>query len=166
MTFSKACGHITNFTSGHESRLPLIGEQRLTYPDNHIESDNRLCWILGRLNQRFGDNAFYVHLTRDRQKVAESYARRSHFGIMKAYRDGLLLGGQSSQSDLEIANDYIDTIETNINLFLKDKTKTMAFQLEHAKRDFQIFWQRIGAEGDFDKAMQEWDIKYNPSPNK
>lgn len=163
MTFSQACQHITNYTSAHESRLPFIGENRLAYPDNHIESDNRLCWLLGRLEQKYGDDAFYVYLTRDKQKVAESYARRNEFGIMKAYREGILLGGEDSQSELDIALDYIDTIENNIKHFLKDKTNTMQFQLENAKHDFEVFWEGIYAEGNLKNALKEWDIKYNPS---
>lgn len=162
-TFSKACQHMTNYTSAHESRLPLIGKQRLAYPENHIESDNRLSWILGRLDLVYGDDAFYVHLSRDKHKTALSYARRSEFGVMKAYREGILLGGEDSQTDMDIANDYIETIETNIRMFLKNKTHTMQFRLENAKQDFSQFWQRIGAEGDYDKALKEWDTIYNPS---
>lgn len=41
-TFIAACRHITNYSSGHESRATLIGEERLAYPTQHIEADNRL----------------------------------------------------------------------------------------------------------------------------
>ena len=47
----------------------MIGPERLDYPDQHIESDNRLAWYAGRLEKRYGDDAFYVHLKRDRQRV-------------------------------------------------------------------------------------------------
>ncbi|MCU7891439.1 MAG: hypothetical protein KZQ78_07430, partial [Candidatus Thiodiazotropha sp. (ex Ustalcina ferruginea)] len=93
-TFIQACQHITNFTAGHESRSTLTGEQRLAYPANHIEADNRLCWLLGHLDRQFGNNAIYVHLSRDRQGSANSFVKRADYGIMKAYREGLLLGGQ------------------------------------------------------------------------
>lgn len=163
MTFSKACQHITNYSSGHESRLPLIGDERLAYPENHIESDNRLCWILGRLDNVYGDNAIYVHLTRNKQEVAESYARRHDFGIMKAYREGILLGGDPSHSELDVALDCIETVESNIRLFLKNKRRTLNFQLENAKQDFKEFWDYIGAEGDYGNAVKEWEISYNRS---
>lgn len=162
-TFSKACQYISNYSAAHESRLPLIGKQRLAYPENHIESDNRLCWILGRLDRVYGNHAFYVHLMRDKQQTAASYAQRTGFGIIKAYREGILLDGEASQTDMDLAQDYIETIEANIELFLKDKTNTMRFRLENAKRDFKLFWKRIGAEGDYEKAVKEWDINYNPS---
>ena len=162
VTFTRACQHITNYTALHESRATLIGEQRLAYPDNHIEADNRLCWVLGRLEQLYGDDAFYVHLHRDRERTADSFVRREGYGIMKAYREGILMGG-AQQDARDVALDYIDTIETNIALFLKDKNNKMGFSLENAKADFADFWKRIKAEGELQQALQEWDVSYNAS---
>ena len=49
-----------NFTAAHESRKSLVGGARLAYPDRHIEADNRLSWILGRLGRAFPDDrTFY-----------------------------------------------------------------------------------------------------------
>jgi len=162
-TFIKACRHIRNFTARHESRVRYTGERRLAYPANHIEADNRLSWMLGRLEQKFGRDAFYVHLSRERTETADSFARRQQMGIMKAYREGILLGGEEEQTALDIARDYIDTVESNIALFLKDKPHKMAFSLENAKADFTKFWAWIGAEGDLQKALLEWDTRYNAS---
>lgn len=162
-TFIHACRHISNFTAGHESRARLIGEARLAYPDRHIEADNRLAWFLGRLEQTYGDKAYYVHLGREREKVAASFARRMDFGIMKAYREGILLEGEPGQSAHALAHDYLDTVEANIALFLRHKPHKMAFRLEHAKEDFRTFWHWIGAEGDLDRALAEWDHRYNAS---
>jgi hypothetical protein len=140
----------------------LTGAERLAYPSHHIEADNRLSWLLGRLERRFGDNALYVHLSRDRQASVESFSRRAHFGIMQAYREGILFGGRL-QTDQEIALDYLETVDANIALFLKDKTHKMDFRLEHAKADFPRFWERIGAQGDLEQALAEWDVRYNAS---
>ena len=82
---------------------------------------------------------------------------------MKAYKEGVLLFGEEYQSASEIALDYIDTIESNIELFLKDKKHKMDFKLECAKNDFETFWGRIGAEGDLNAAIKEWDTIYNAS---
>ena len=60
VTFSAACSHIKNFTSGHETREKL----EVQYPDNHIEVDNRLAFFLGRIEKNYGDNAYYVFLKR------------------------------------------------------------------------------------------------------
>lgn len=162
-TFIRACQHIENYTASHESRSALTGKQRLTYPDNHIEADNRLSWFLGKLDQEYGDNALYVHLTRDRAATARSFALRKDYGIMKAYKEGILQGGTEQQSALDVALDYIDTVEANISLFLKDKTNKMTFKLESARDDFDKFWKLIGAEGNFENALAEWEVHYNAS---
>ena len=162
-TFIRACSHIRNYTALHESRSGMIGSERLNYHINHIEADNRLSWLLGRLDQEYGDNAFYIHLSRDRNKTAESFARREEFGIMSAYRNGILLELQGEPGAHDIALDYLDTVEANIKHFLKDKNNTMEVRLETVKVDFTGFWQRIGAEGDLEAALQEWDINYNAS---
>lgn len=162
-TFIQACRHITNYTAGHESRLRLIGAERLAYPDNHIEADNRLSWMLGRLEAAYGDRAFYVHLTREREAAAASFAKRMDFGIMKAYRDGILLEGEPGQTSLDIALDYLDTVDANIACFLRDKRHRMACRLEQAREDFARFWNAIGANGDEGAALREWDISYNAS---
>ncbi|MEN8170618.1 MAG: hypothetical protein ABFS08_10390 [Pseudomonadota bacterium] len=162
-TFIRACQHITNFSALHESRSGVIGSERLNYPHDHIEADNRLSWLLGRLDKEYGDNAFYVHLSRDREQTAESFARRAEFGIMQAYREGILLELQATPTAHVVALDYLDTVEANIEHFLKDKSMRMPFQLEHAKEDFTSFWLQIGAEGDLEAALAEWETCHNAS---
>jgi len=162
-TFIKSCEHITNYSCAHESLSTLLGEQRFAYPSQHIEADNRLSWFLGKLDKMYGNNAFYVHLSRDKQQTVESFSKRENFGIMQAYKDGILLGGESDQTAQQIAEDYIETIESNINLFLKDKKNKMTFSLENADKDFKKFWNRISAEGDLQAALKEWDVNYNSS---
>ncbi len=161
-SFIAACKHITNYSAGHESRLALTGLDRLAYPDHHIEADNRLSWLLGRLDQAYGNSAFYVHLSRAPQAVVESFVRRQGFGIMQAYRDGILLGG-SGQMPEELAEDYLATVEANIRLFLRDKSHWIPFRLEQAGDDFRRFWQEIGAEGDLDAALESWSVPHNTS---
>ena len=162
-TFIKACSHISNYSAAHESRATLIGEQRLAYPAQHIEADNRLSWFLGRLDQQYADNALYIHLNRNKQKTIESFAKRADYGIMQAYKEGILLDGENNQSNEKIAADYIATVESNIEFFLKDKTHKMTFSLDNAKQDFEIFWTFISAEGNLQAALGEWDISYNAS---
>jgi len=162
-TFIRACQNICNYSSAHESCSTYIGKQRLNYPDNHIEADNRLSWFLGRLDKKYGDDAFYVHLTRDLEQTAESFSKRADYGIMSAYKQGILLGGQKEQVSYDVAVDYIDTIDTNIELFLKDKKNKMSFSLQSAKEDFKLFWNKVSAEGDLEKCLLEWDKNYNAS---
>lgn len=168
-TFERACRHITNYTAGHETRAAILGPARLDYPPDHIESDNRLAWFLGRLDQRYGDDAFYVHLTRDPAAVARSYARRRQAGmILPAYAQGIYLGLTEALDDIALAaaQDYVATVTANIEVFLRNKPQRMAFALANAQQDFARLWARIGAEGDLDAALAEFDQAYNAGPPK
>jgi hypothetical protein len=162
-TFIEACHHITNFTAEHESRARMIGAERLNYPDRHIEADNRLSWFLGRLDQRYGDSAFYVHLKRDDLKTARSLLNRYDAGIMRAYQAGILMRKDAHHEPLDVCLDYCETVNANIAAFLKDKSQTLTMTLEQAKDGFLEFWQRIGAQGNRDAALNEWDVCYNAS---
>lgn len=75
-SFYHAAQAITNYSSGHETNIDKIGSERFRYPTNHIEIDNRLSWFLGSLDRHFGNEAFYVHLLRDRHAVATSFSKR------------------------------------------------------------------------------------------
>ena len=158
---ARACKHITNYTSAHESRCELMGEARLAYSDNHIESDNRLAWYLGRLHDKYGDEAYYVHLSRDRQRVAESYAGRDHltYGIMQAFR-GIMIT-ERELNPLELAHDICETVDSNIELFLRDKSNVMRVRIEESETWFPAFWDWIGAEGDRASALREFTVRHN-----
>lgn len=160
LTFAKACRHITNFTSGHESNIGICGPTRLKFPDNHIEVDNRLSWFLGRLDFEYGNRAFYVHLRRNRDDVVASFAKREG-GIMKAYTNGGIIFDRISP--LAAAADYYETVTANIELFLRDKTQKMVFQIESANEALEEFWTAIGAQGDKQLALDEFKRRYNAS---
>ena len=162
LTFARACSHLTNYTAAHESRASVIGHDRLDYPANHIEADNRLAWFLGRLDRKYGKDAFYVHLVRERNACAESFARRHQGGLMVAYRHCLAIDAGYVEPDV-IARDLLDTITENIALFLRDKPKVMRIRMEDAADRFGGFMDWIGAEGDTDAAIREWSIKHNAS---
>lgn len=159
-TFARACAHIDNYSVGHQSRWGKVGDGRLTYADHHIEVDNRMAWLLGRLDARYGNEAFYVHLVRDREAVAQSYCRRrlGRGSIIRAYSQGVLY---RQDTTLEDCRDYYDTVNANIRLFLKDKTGVLTFDIARAGEDFAVFWDRIGARGDLAAARAEWQLTYN-----
>ena len=163
VTFHKACSHITNYQSGHESRSGRLGKERLLFPDNFIEADNRLAWFLGRLEESYGERAFYVHLTREAEQTARSFVNRHNSGIMRAYRKKIHIGLPKSSAPFDVALDYCHTVNSNILQFLKNKPLQMHCRLEFAKEDFKLFWQLIGAQGDLAAALAEWDHKHNPS---
>jgi hypothetical protein len=164
-TFAKACAHITNYTSGHESRRGTIGSKRLEYPANHIESDNRLSWLLGRLHERYGDDAFYVHLIRDREATARSFDVRWewHHSIIRAYVQGILCSEACNQ---EACLDYWDTVNANIRIFIAGRPRAATVRLEHAAQDFATFWDDIGAEGNKEEALRQWSIPHNATQSR
>jgi hypothetical protein len=162
VTFVEACKHMTNYTAGHETRYRMLGDDRVAYPDNHIEADNRLSWCLGRLDQRYGDNARYVHLTRDAEHVVRSFAARvGGTTILNAYRREMI--NRPEADVLDVSRDYVRTVTENIRAFLKDKTHVMNFALETAGEDFPRFWDWISAQGDIASAQREFQTKHNPT---
>ena len=161
MTFERACAHIANYTAAHESRAAELGESRLEYPDRHIEIDNRLSWLLGRLERKYGDDAFYVHLRRNDRDTARSCVKRYSAGIIKAYRQEILIGLLEETDPMTVSLDYCDTVNSNIESFLKDKTNKLTVELETIEQGFAAFWQAIGAEGDLDAALEEFGVQYN-----
>lgn len=162
-TFSRACEHMTNYTVGHETNINRLGAGRVNYPDNHIEVDNRLSWFLGRLEQTYGDTAFYVHLLRERGATVASFEKRAAFGIMAAYREGVYLGLKDNQTAEEVADDYYITVNANIRAFLRDKNNKFTVELEELSKKFATFWRAIGAEGDINEAMMELESHHNAS---
>ena len=164
-TFFNACKHIKNFSCGHETLRRHIGSDRMAFPNNHIEIDNRLSWFLGKLESAYGNDAVYVHLIRNTEDVATSFAKRWNQGIIAAYTAGILQGdpsGFKTESDrIAICRDYCETVNSNIVHFLKGKNRQMTFQLESSKTDFSDFWSMIGANGDFYRALAEFRKRYN-----
>jgi hypothetical protein len=164
-TFFRASSHIHNYTADHERRICALGRERLAYPPNHIEVDNRLAWMLGRLEESFGKDAFYVHLRRNPEAVAHSFDQRwsLRFGIISAYRNGILSGAGDAEN-YAVCVDLVRTMESNISAFMADKPNKMDFELEWAERDWVGFWNAIGAEGDLPASLAEWRVPHNATP--
>ena len=167
----KACSHIQNFTAGHETRTKLTGSEKFNYPDNHIEADNRLSWFLGTLEEKYGDNPVYFHLKRNKTDTVASFNRRWHSraGIIRAFSEGILktpVELLSKNDRLKVCEEYYDCVNRNIESFLKNKSKTAVIRLENIKSDFTEFWKIIGATGDLDAALHEFDKKHNKSTKR
>ncbi len=161
-----ACQHMTNYTCSHESEKSALGEKRFAFPENHIEVDNRLSWFTGTLEKKFGDEAVYVHLKRDKAKTARSFTKRFGFvgSILTAFTEGIKqrrVEELSQQERYQIAVDYIDTVTDNVEFFLQNKTRKMEFHLEHYQEGFKQFWELIGAQGDYDQALSEFSKVHN-----
>lgn len=163
-TFIKAAEHATNFTARHESRTHLTGIERLDYPAGHIEADNRLSWLLGRLDATWGTRPLYVHLTRDAEETAQSFADRSDRGIMLAYHSEILMHAavlNKTATTIDYCRDYVATVTSNILLFLRDKPYVETVSLHTIESDVSRVWDRIGAQGNFDAALSELRVRHN-----
>lgn len=164
LSLERACSHISNYTAAHESRCGELGAERLNFPENHIEIDNRLAWFLGDLEARYGDNAIYIHLIRDEKKVADSYAKRwnRETSIVRAYAYGIIkLQEHQIKNPTEICLDFVQTTNRNIAQFISDKSKKMTFDISNNAEDFRKFWDLINAQGDYDKAFEELNAVHN-----
>lgn len=167
-TFAKACAHIINYTSGHESRADKI-KDRCAYPEDHIEVDNRLSWFLGTLDRLYGTDPLYIHLTRDRDEVIRSYARRrrSPMSIMRATANGILQRREPPKTDEQwqaVSGLVVDTVTDNINLFLGDKPNVIDVTLDNIQVGFDEMWARLGCEGDIEAAHAELRKRHNATP--
>lgn len=164
-TFMRACRHVTNFTAEHESRVNEIGAGRLAYPEQHIEADNRLSWFLGRLQETYGDRAFYVHMMRDEETVARSYLKRwkADHSIIYGYRTTIVPNPDAALPPLSVVRDMCHTINANVTQFLADKPHKAVVRLEQAEADFAACWDSAGFEGDRAAALAEWSVPYNAS---
>ena len=170
VTIIKACEHIDNYTAAHESLIAAFGQNRFNYKDNHIEADNRLSWHLGQLDKLYGNTAFYVHLKRNRDKVAHSYSKRFYNrSIMDAFCEGIRSTPPevlTTEERLQACYDYVDTVDSNIECFMSDKTKTMIINLENIEADFKEFWRIIDAKGSLEKALNEFKVPHNASSKR
>ena len=164
-TFARAASHATNYSAGHETQCDRIGGMRVLYPTRHIEVDNRLSWFLGSLDKVYGDEAFYVHLQRNADATARSFLKLMDTGgIISAYAN--VIRYRSDAPPIEVCREYCTTVHNNIELFLRDKTNTMSFQMELWEVQFPEFWERIQAQGDLAAALAEWEIRHNASDDR
>lgn len=163
-TLARACAHFDGWTSGHESRTHLTGPARLAYPARHVEVDNRLSWYLGRLINEIGDDALYVHLTRDAEEVAQSFAQRANQGILRAWRQDILIHSRwraPKSTLIEQCRDHVATVTANIEAFLATRRHVMTMRLETIEADFDRLVDRIGATGNLAAARTELARRHN-----
>lgn len=163
MTLAKACSHITNYTAGHETRSKRY-YGRFDYPDNHIEVDNRLSWMTGTLERVYGDAPVYVYLKRDFTSVVDSYKRRSNIpaGLVPAFAHGLIQRPRKKDLDYEKPTRLmLDVIQDNIRAFIDTKSKVVTIDIDIPHSGFERLWSLLGAEGDKEAALAEFDTRHN-----
>jgi hypothetical protein len=63
----------------------------------------------------------------------------------------------------KLAEMYVDVVTDNIESFLKDKTKVVRFDIGDPKESILKIWEMGKIQGDVQKAVEEWNTKYNQS---
>jgi len=167
--FIKACKHISNFTSAHESSNGQIGVHKFNFPDNHIEADNRLIWFFGTLEKAYSNKkVLYVHMRRNKSKVANSFNRRWYgmHSIIRSFSWGISYINwlrSSKEKRYSCCEFYVETVTDNIDSFLSNKKNTIVVNLENIEADFEKFWKYVEAEGDLNLALNSFTHESNKS---
>lgn len=170
MTFIRACGHITNYSVGHETKINSAYDKisnRLRYPKYHIEADNRLSFFLGAMDNYYPDDrTFYVHLVRNEDKVVESFSSRSgDKSLADNYIRGILYKNYTGADRKDLIRIMAQAINYNIQSFLATKKNYIYIPIERVKTLFPIFCDLIRAQVDLLKTARELDKKYNQRVN-
>jgi hypothetical protein len=127
--------------------------------------------MLGAIDSQYGNEAFYVHLKRNKAEVVKSWNERWNYSFsnIRAFTEGVLSNVPELLTDAEkqiIGEMHYDVVNANIELFLRDKSNILTVRLEEIESDFPRFWEAIGAEGDFNAAMAEFKVKHNHTESK
>jgi hypothetical protein len=160
VTFSKACEHITNFTSAHESVFKR--RDKLDYPDNHIEVSTSLGFFIPLLREKYGsdpDKCLIVHLRRQRQDCVPSMARlQGPYGhTIDVWASCLVGRPENLQHRQEIAGLIYDATHANIEAHDPD----LVIHTDEAFDEWAIFWDRLDAEGNFAASRNTWRKRFN-----
>jgi hypothetical protein len=155
-TFARACEHLTNYSVSHNTIREGAGfdhkMRALESKDNHIEVDDRFLW-------------------RDPAKVVRSYTkpRRLHLqgSLLNTFYHGILgtpvEKRKVSVADAEKAGALcVEVINKNIEHFLAGKPHQIFIDIDHPAEKFRRFLEEIGAEGDVDAAVAEFETIYDP----
>lgn len=166
-TFAEAASLIDGMTAGHETHRAMV-EGRLDYPDNHIESDNRLVWFLGSLDRLYDDaDTFYVYLHREPERVARSYLERWHItvSVVRAFYHGILMHKNKPDAERALAacRLFVSTVDDNIRFFLKNRQNWAEVRLDSLETDFFHFMDNAGLQGDREKIAAVLRRKSNTS---
>jgi len=160
VTFHKACRHVSNYTSGHETHTNKVVDGRLAgdvanwdYPDDHIEVSPQLVIAIPILRKRYPE-AKWVHLVRtDRDACARSLHSRSD---MRAFAEYWFLN--SHPDEMAVAYAVYDTIRSLGESLLPD---AFTLELERATQQWRACWDFMGAEGDYQASLGEWNTRHN-----
>jgi len=157
VSFAHACTFISNYSVAHESPCGL-----LHYPDNHIEVNPQLRYVIKPLAEQFPD-AKWVHLVRDRDACADSLAALNGGKWMQHFNDLCPTVMPNSNPTLRAKRVYehlATCIDVMIERFVKPENRRR-IDLDHIGDQWPQFLQWIGAEGDLQASINSWSTPRN-----
>lgn len=153
LTLSRAFGILDGYSSGHESRANLLGDERIAYPMNHVECDGRLSWFLPRLTKQFGDQGVFVIVRRDQEAIARSYDQRWHqIFMMKAYSQGILLRDLKDNST-DVCRDYVHNVYEHLEYFSEGWQHVVELDIENPEKGLKAVLEIMGRPDDLDRML-------------
>ena len=152
VTMSKACKHISNFTSNHETHK---GATDFIYPDNHIEIDGALCHFIPTIKEKYPD-AKWIHLWRDPEPTIVSLSKRPSLQFYSRFHFRV-----DKQNQRKLAEMYYYNTIGLVDSMLPDALKVNLSDIKTG--GWKKVWDYIGAEGNYDTALLEFNKKYNKS---
>lgn len=165
-TISIAFSCVDGFTSLHESRVKLLGDERVNYPTNHFECDNRLVWFLPRLTKKYSRSSILVIVTREKSKIANSYNQRwGGIGIMRAYSQGILMR-HLNENNLDVCADYVDNVYEQLDFAKKEWAKVITLDLDNPKEGVVELLNNIGKEKYTSEILRSFDTVKSNKNNK
>lgn len=166
--FAAASSFLPGFTAKHESRVSQPFSTRLDFAPNHIEADNRLIFYLAQIEEKFGDDAYYVFLKRDPAAIVKSYARRWHLtvSIVRAWTHGIRMIPRIEEADIEdCCQDFVSYADSTLSLFLARQRHVMMFDTADAANEFIRFSKWIGVGTPPPAAIEQWNKRHNLNPD-
>lgn len=161
-TLANAFKCIEGYSSLHESRVQLLGDERIAYPENHIEFDNRLVFFLADLTQKFAaDRGVLVIVCRDHHAVAGSYNRRwSKINIMKSWSQGIHLR-DLNQNNYEVALDFVQYCYRQLDYFKMQWECVVELDVHNPEAGIQELLHIMGESEYADEVSQYLKEKYH-----
>ena len=147
VTLSKALALQFSYSVGHESRTTLF-KDRLCYPDNHIEVDNRLSWFTGLLREIYDpQETVFVHMRRDAHAVAMSYALRYRpGGLLHAFMHGIIQttpGNATHEDRVHTSLLMVEAIQSQCELFLQSVPMAVTIDLEQPRDGIRLLCEYV-----------------------
>lgn len=157
-TWARACSHLVSHTSGHESHGGRVNGY-LDFPDDHIEVDPHLSWMLARLVTRYPD-AVFVHLWREEEEVVASWKGR---GIRRHRGAAPLVDVIYQVRSASLGPDAYDqalrelyrSVVARCDWILSRQRRFLSVNIHEAREAWPTFCDMVGAVGDLREASAE-----------